>query len=151
MSPQEAAERARVCVIAREWIGTPYHDAGTIKGRNGGTDCAQILRLVYLEAGLIPPIDVPPYSPQFFLHQSAEIYMGRVAEHAREISEAEALPGDVVLYRFGKCYAHGAIIIEPGWPHIIHAYYQAKMVVRGMGLDGALGRPKHVRKYFTRW
>jgi hypothetical protein len=28
--------------------------------------------------------------------------------------------GDIALYRFGRCAAHGAIVV--GWPRLIHAY-----------------------------
>lgn len=149
MSEQE--ERARVCGIAREWIGTPYRDCAEIKGPAGGVDCAKLIKCVFEEAGLVPPIEIPNYSPQWFLHQTAELYMDRVTAHAREITQDQAKPGDIVLYRMGKCYAHGAIIIDPGWPNIIHAFYAARRVVRAHGLEGQLGRPKHVRKFFTRW
>ncbi|HYL49488.1 MAG TPA: hypothetical protein VET84_09005 [Stellaceae bacterium] len=30
------------------------------------------------------------------------------------------LPGDIALWRFGRCFSHGAIVIE--WPVVIHAY-----------------------------
>ena len=147
----EAEQRARVVAEAHTWVGTPYRDMGEVKGPHGGTDCAKLLKLVYHNAGLIPPIEVGAYSPQWFLHQDAELYMGRVKEHAREIAETEAKPGDVVLYKIGRCFAHGAIIIDPGWPAIIHAHVGSRMVVRGRGLDGHLGKPKRERKFFTLW
>jgi cell wall-associated NlpC family hydrolase len=149
MSPQERTERLRVVEEARSWIGTPYHSNARVKG--AGIDCATILLEVYARAGVIENLPTPQYSEQFFLHQAEELYLGHVLKHAREIAEAEAQFGDVVLYKFGKCYAHSAIIIDPGWPHIVHAYYQARMVVRARGFDGPLGRPKHARKFFTRW
>ena len=33
---------------------------------------------------------------------------------------AAPLPADIALWRFGRCFSHGAIVI--GWPIVIHAY-----------------------------
>jgi cell wall-associated NlpC family hydrolase len=37
------------------------------------------------------------------------------------------LPGDIVLYRFGRCISHGAIVLA--WPQIIHAYIRLGVVM----------------------
>lgn len=37
------------------------------------------------------------------------------------------LPGDLVLWRFGRAFAHGAIVAA--WPRIIHAELQARRVL----------------------
>jgi len=134
---------------AREWIGTPYHDHGTVKGRKGGVDCAQLIRLVFRNAGVIEDIHIPYYSPQHFLHSREERYLRTVQSFAREIDEAEALPGDVVLYKLGLAFGHGAIIIDPGWPTIIHAWSQAGCVCRGDGLQEMLGARWRERKFFS--
>jgi hypothetical protein len=152
MDDNEREQRKRVCAIARSWIGTPFADNGEVKGPNGGVDCARLLRLTFVEAGLIESIKIPDYSPQWFLHQSEEKFLVWVMQlGGREIPEAQAIFGDIVVYKMGHCYAHGAIIIEPGWPAIVHSYFQARRVVRSGGLDGQLGRAKHVRKFFSRW
>jgi hypothetical protein len=39
-------------------------------------------------------------------------------QHAIKIS-GPAQPGHVAVYRFGRCYAHGTIVVE--WPWIIRA------------------------------
>ena len=145
-------ERKRVVEIARSWLGTPYHDCACIKGH--GVDCAYLLKAVFEEAGLEAPIDVPTYSPQWFLHRDAELYLNTVMDRAIEIDEAESLPGDVVLYQIGRCFAHGAIIVDPGFPVIIHAYKQAACVCLGEGNGGDLaqiadGKPRP-RRFFTR-
>ena len=147
----EQAERAKVCAIAREWVGTPFRDCAEVKGRNGGVDCAKLIYCVFNEAGKVEKLTIPAYSPQHFLHHADEKFLGWVQSYAHEIPEDQAQPADIVLYKLGKCFSHGAIIIDPGWPNIIHAWFQARMVVRGHGLDGQLGKPTHVRKYFSRW
>lgn len=145
----EAAARARVDALAREWIGTPFHDHGRVKG--AGTDCAQLLLAVYESAGLIPPTDVGHYSPQFFQHHAEERYLGWVQKFAREIPRERAGIGDIVLYHIGKCFAHGAIIVAPGWPAIVHAHAGGKIVRRAFGTSPHLGMPVKDVKFFSLW
>lgn len=145
----EASARARVDAIARTWIGTKFHDHARVKG--GGTDCAQLLLAVYEEAGLIPPTDVGHYSAQFFLHSGDQRYLAWVRKFAREIPLERAGVGDIVLYWIGHCFAHGAIIVAPGWPAIIHAHAGSKIVRRGFGTSPHLGMPVKEMKFFSLW
>ncbi len=148
----EFEARAKVLAVARTWIGTPFHDCAAIKGV--GVDCAQLIKAVFEEAGLVAPFDLPHYSPQWFLHQEAEAFLAHVNERAIEIAAPQARPGDIVMYRFGRCFAHAAIIDEPGFPRIIHAYKQARAVIAGEGDQGDLaeiaetGKPRP-RMFFT--
>lgn len=143
----ETVQRLRIDEVARSWIGTPYHDHGEVKG--AGVDCAKLLLMVYVEAGLIDYVDVGHYSPQFFLHGDEERYLGWVQRFAREIPRDEAKTGDVVLYKIGKVFAHGALIAAPGWPHIVHAHSSARRVRRGFGTAVHLGLPIRDVKWFT--
>lgn len=143
----EAAERSAVVAEARSWIGTPYRHMGRAKGPNGGTDCAQFVWCVFHARGLTPFLPLEPYPPDFMLHQGVERYLTIVLERAREV--AQPRPGDVVLYRVGRLYAHGAIIDEPGWPRIIHPWYAARAVITDDGeAHRLIGRPK---RFFSRW
>lgn len=142
----EADERLAVTNEARKWLGTPYHDGARVRG--AGVDCAMIIAAVFEDAGLEAIGKIEPYSPQWYLHQGDEIYLNKVLERTREITEAESRPADLVLYKFGRCFAHGALIVEPGFPTIIHAFKQAGSVVIGDGTTGHLkDRP---RRFFTR-
>jgi cell wall-associated NlpC family hydrolase len=150
MDPRELHERRRVEAIARSWLGTRYHSHARLKGV--GVDCAQLLIGVYAEAGIIDAFDTGYYSEQFFLHRSEERFLELVTARSREIAEAEAKPADVVLYRFGRCWAHGAIIVSPGWPHaIIHAHSLSGCVMQCGGRDGELADPQRRPRFFTRW
>ena len=61
-------------------------------------------------------------------------------------SVAEPLPGDIVLYKFGRCFSHAGIVIA--WPQIIHSY-RGLGVVYGEGDGGVfVGRD---RKFFSLW
>ena len=153
------AERAAVVAEARAWLRTPYHHMGRVKG--AGVDCATLLAEVYARAGVIAPVAIPYYPPDWHLHRDAERYLGFVLEHAIELgltvrrhcedgalcgASDEAIqsrrsedwiaspraalgarndgafpkPADIALWRFGRCFSHGAIVID--WPLVIHAY-----------------------------
>jgi cell wall-associated NlpC family hydrolase len=98
-------------------LGTPYHHMGRVKC--AGTDCLMMLAEVCEAAGVVPHIEVPFYPADWNLHHGAERYLDGVMRHAIEIS-GPPQPGDVAVFRFGCCYAHGAIVVE--WPRIIHAW-----------------------------
>lgn len=132
----EASERTAVVAEARSWLRTPYHHMGRVKG--AGVDCATLLAEVYARAGVIASVAIPFYPPDWHLHRDAERYLGFVLDHAKELSAASSqlsagdelkaesgqpiapLPADLALWRFGRCFSHGAIVID--WPLVIHAY-----------------------------
>jgi cell wall-associated NlpC family hydrolase len=111
------SERQAVVAEARSWLRTPYHHMGRVKG--GGVDCATLLAEVYARAGVAPALEIPFYPPDWHLHRNAERYLEFILGHAQEIAGLPA-PGDVALWRFGKCFSHGGIVVD--WPLIIHAY-----------------------------
>jgi cell wall-associated NlpC family hydrolase len=111
-----SAQRAAIVAEASSWLRTPYHHQGFMKGV--GVDCAFLLSKVYSAVGLVPDIDPRPYPPDWHMHRDAERYLGWVEKYAHEVQVA--LPGDVIVYKFGRCYAHGGVVVE--WPIIVHAY-----------------------------
>ena len=130
---------------AERWIGTPYHHAARIHGI--ATDCVNLLCAVYEEAGLTEHVEPGFYRPDWMLHRGEELFlMGILEAHLREVSRP--FPGDVALFRYGRCYSHGAIVVE--WPMVIHAF-AGLGVVRGDArrhplLDGG-SRPRAVKFY----
>jgi len=143
MNEHESVKRAAVVTEAQSWLRTPYHHRGRLKGV--GADCAQLPAAVYAACGLIPEPPLDDYPRDWHLHRSAERYMERVTQYASEIF-TDPLPGDFVLYRWGRCFAHGAIVVR--WPHIIHAVI-GEGVVLGDGTSGRLAGRQ--RKTFTLW
>ena len=123
----ELAQRARVVQEALSWQGTPYHHMGRVKG--AGVDCGELLALVYDAAGVTPEIMPAAYNHDWHLHRGEEKYLAIVEAFAHRI-EGPPLPGDIVLYQFGRCISHGAIVVQ--WPQIIHSY-----VGKGVVLDDA--------------
>lgn len=137
--------RNRVVRIALEWLNTPYHPHAKLK--HVGCDCATLLTEVYAEAGVVPPIELEHYSPEFMLHRSEEIYLQTVAKYGREIPIERLGVGDVVVWKFGRCFSHGAIVLE--WPRIIHAVMGRGVLLGDASNDAdLLGRPV---KFFSPW
>lgn len=139
------ADRLRVIEIARSWIKTPFHDGACVKGV--GVDCAHLLSVVYTEAGLVTAVDIKPYSPQFMLHRDQPLF----EEYVRRFGHEVATPGlaDIVLYRVGRSYAHGAIVSTPYPGAIIHAFKTYGFVAE-TGADEADLRGIS-RKFFSLW
>lgn len=139
----EQTARAAVVAAARAWIGTAYHHAADVKG--AGVDCAMLLVRVYCDLGLVPPFDPRPYVRDWMLHRDEERYLGFLLDRARIVSAPK--PGDVILFRFGRCYAHGGIVSATVPLTIVHAFAPAGCVVedrveRNGELAGRLGTAK---------
>jgi len=119
--------REDVIAEALAWEGTPYHSHAAIKGV--GTDCAMYPLAVYRTVGLVPEGPNPEYSPQWMLHRDDEQYLGWVRQYAREIPRKRVEPGDFAIWKFGRCFSHGAIVLD--MPEVIHAVIRGGGVVRG--------------------
>ena len=113
----EHQERQRVVKVARSWLSTPYHSGA--RGKGQGIDCLTLLAEVFTEAGLVPRIPIPYYPHDWHLHKSVERYLDGLLKYTREI-EGPPKPGDIALWKFGRCFSHGAVVIA--WPQVIHAY-----------------------------
>jgi cell wall-associated NlpC family hydrolase len=112
-------QRAAIVAEAKSWQGTPYAEHVHVKGV--GTDCGQILYAIYRACGLLPEVQLPKdYSIQVAQHRASTEYVEFVNRYFREIPEADVQPGDLVLYKLGLAYAHGAVIVA--WPgYVIQA------------------------------
>ncbi len=115
--------REAVIAEALTWIGTPFHHAARVKG--AGVDCLMLLAEVYERAGAAPHVEPPFYVPDWHLHRDAERYMEGLIGYARPIY-GPPLPGDIALFRFGRTFSHGAIVVE--WPRLVHAYWAIGVV-----------------------
>jgi NlpC/P60 family putative phage cell wall peptidase len=111
------SQREAVVAEARSWLRTPYHHLARVKG--AGVDCAQLPLAVYEAAGVIPHQEAA-YAPQWHMHHEEELYVAFVERFAVEIAEAQVQPGDFAIWKFGKTFSHGAIVIDP--PRVIHAW-----------------------------
>jgi cell wall-associated NlpC family hydrolase len=119
MQGRDVHELERLVVEeARQWIGTPYHHHGRLKGI--GVDCANLLCAVYEAAGLVEPIDPGFYDVAWHLHRNAEVFVEWLERAgAREIERPHA--GAVGLWRFGRTYSHGGIFTTADGL-VVHSY-----------------------------
>ena len=131
-------QRQKVIQAAESWMGTPFHHEACVKG--AGADCVSMPANCYNEVEM--SIVVPQHSPQWHLHQKKdgegkeyfhELYLEHlILQGFVEISdnrpnnkpfnpdhyiEAPKQPGDFVVTKLARVYAHGAIIVE--WPWVI--------------------------------
>ncbi len=114
-----ADQRQQVLNAAHAWLRTPYHHQAAVKG--AGADCAMFPLAVYKECGLIPAdYQAPGYSSQWHLHRSEELYLIEVEKLAVEKLTSDIQPADFVIFKFGRTFSHGAIVVK--WPLVIHSY-----------------------------
>ena len=141
----EQQERQSVLDEAATWLGTPHHNGARIKGV--GVDCGQFPIAVYSSLGLMADPKPERYPHDFHLHRDREWYMELADAAGKLLPEGELpKPGDFALYKIGRIYSHGAIIVE--WPRIIHAFV-AVGVIYDVGDQGRLadGKPR----FYTLW
>ena len=154
-SPAEAEGRTAFVNEALSWTGTPFRDCADVKGPKGAVDCAMLMVRAAVDTGRIAAFDPRPYSPRWHLHQTEEKFVDILeALGAREVDAPRV--GDVVVWRFGKTFSHGGILINS--VEVVHAYYAAGMVLTSR-LDEPLLQflplsgckvPRGVR-YFSLW
>lgn len=108
--------REAVIKEARSWIGTPFHHASRIKGV--GVDCAQFLIAVYSSVNVVADFLPKDYPRDWHLHSSDERFLNYASNKARLVKDPQ--PGDFMVMRFGRCYSHGAIVLNAR--EVIHAF-----------------------------
>ena len=146
----EASQRAAVVAEARRWIGTPYHSSADVRGH--GVDCGMLIVRVFVDTGLVPAFDPRPYPPDWHLHRSEEKYLGFVFDRCHEITMADVGLGDVVVFRYGRCHAHGGIVtvLEP--LTVVHAFSPARAVVEEpVARNATLNDAKRDPRAFSFW
>ena len=126
--------RPAIVAEAMTWLGTPYHHRARLKG--AGVDCAQILVAVFAALGLIDDFEPAEYPRDWMLHRDEDRFRDEIRKRADQIEMAYVAPGDIALYLVGKCFAHGAIVID--WPLVIHADSRLGKVTLAEGDQGWL-------------
>lgn len=109
----------QVAASAREWLGTPWHHQGRLKGV--GVDCAGVVLGVARDLGL----------SEFNMTGYGHRPDGRELEalcysHMTPVPPADARPGDVLLIEVDNQPQHLAIVTDAG---MVHAYAPLRRVV----------------------
>lgn len=144
----ESGMRAAIVAEAKSWLRTPYRDGQMVKG--AGTDCGRGLIGIYAGAGAIEAFDTGYYNMQHHLHSNEEQYLNFVLRFAKEI-EGPPLPGDIVMFKLGRCFSHGGVVID--WPKIIHTIRPAGTIYENVErcVIGGRALAKLPRKYLSLW
>lgn len=115
-----AAGRAAVIAHARACLGTRFRHQGRLPGV--GLDCVGLIVHVVRAMGI---------GDYDYIHYGRLPYGGTLEHHLGKagltvIDQAQALPGDVLLFKFDAAPQHVAIMTGHG---MIHAYLLARRVV----------------------
>ncbi|AYO81574.1 hypothetical protein [Methylobacterium brachiatum] len=144
----EAEGRSALIREARRWIGTPYHPGADLRG--AGVDCGMLIVRVFVDAGLVPPFDPRPYPQDWHLHRDDERYLGFVFDRAAEVARPE--PGDVIVFRYGRAYAHGGIVTAAEPLTLVHAFSPAQAVIEEpLARNSVLAEPGRNPRFFSLW
>lgn len=143
----EAEQRAAVVAEAMSWVGSKWHHAADVKGV--ATDCAMLIVRVFVDTGIVPPFDPRPYSPAWFLHRGEEKFMEIVLQCGAHEIAGPPKPGDLALWKVGRLFAHGSIVIE--WPLVVHAYASAGRVVTQDVTQLQIDPVKNPVRFFSKW
>lgn len=125
LTTPERSARAVVVAAARAWRGTPYHHMADVKGV--GCDCAMIFVRVFCDLGLVPMFDPRPYTNDWFNHRGEEKFLSFVPPGAFPVEKPDL--GDVIVFKYGRCFSHGGIVTKTEPLTIVHAYAPARRVV----------------------
>lgn len=152
----EIDQRVAVVREARRWVGTPFHHHANVIG--AGIDCAHLLLEAHCGAGLAPRFDAGAYPHDWHMHRDEERFLAKLEEYLHRIDEDErsigerpaefrARPGDVLIWRYGRTFSHGAICSL--WPMIIHASFPARSCLEESVMGGILEeRPMRVYSFW---
>lgn len=99
-----------------------------------------LLCAVFEDVGLVSPIDPGRYPVSWHLHQSEERYMAALDARANRTDHPR--PGDIALFRFGRCFSHAAIVVDGS--RVVHAYNrhgQGRVVFGSLAMKPLGDRP----------
>ena len=134
MTPEQ---RQAVIDEARSWLRTPYRSNARLKG--AGADCAMLPLDVYASVLGLPTVPIPAYQAEWHLHHDVEVYLDTVrALGGIEVQAPQ--PGDFALWRVGRVYSHGAIVVD--WPNVIHAVNPSGVILASAATDALLMRAR---------
>lgn len=112
---------------AERWIGTPYRHQGSTRGV--GCDCLGLIRGVWRALYGAEPEAPGPYGADWAERGGGERLIAAAERHFLGVGGlADALPGDVVLFRFRPHYPAKHVGILADADHFIHAYEQAAVI-----------------------
>ncbi|MEX6505614.1 NlpC/P60 family protein [Jiella sp. M17.18] len=121
-----SGRRSAALTAARGWLGTPYRHQGSRKGV--GCDCLGLVRGVWRDLYGAEPEAAGPYAASWAVVGGDDRLLEAARRNLDTVATADAMPGDVVLFRWkiGAPATHCGILDEGG--RLIHAYEGAAVV-----------------------
>ncbi len=112
--------RAQLLEEARRWLGTPYRHQGSRRGV--GCDCLGLLRGIWRAIYGDEPEAVPAYSPDWAEARSDDPLLAAARRHMIEIDIGQAVPGDLLVFRWRRHLPAKHLGIMAEGEMMIHAY-----------------------------
>jgi NlpC/P60 family putative phage cell wall peptidase len=105
--------RAAIVVLARGWLGTPYHHQASTCGV--GVDCIGLVRGIYRALYGREPEPLPGYSRDWAEVAGTEALLRAAARHLTPVRPGEARRGDVLIFRYRARHVakHTGILASP--------------------------------------
>ncbi len=124
--------RELVVKTALDWLGTPYHHQGSLKGV--GVDCIGLVRGVYKELyGFDPETKTPRYSPSWGDSTKDELLLRAASTHLARPDYEGWKAGDVLVFRVKNAVSakHCGIVIDDS--RMIHAVQNRETIITSVG------------------
>ena len=118
--PPGPADPAEVIAIARDWLGTPYHDQASLRGV--GCDCLGLARGIWRALHGPEPFQIPPYSRDWGETGAREVLAEGAARVMLPVAPEDRQPGDLLIFRMRPTAIakHLGVLTEP--EQFLHAY-----------------------------
>lgn len=102
--------REAILSEVRRWIGTPYHHQASCIG--SGVDCIGLVRGVWRHLYGSEPQKLPGYGRDWSEASGNERMLDAARRHFREVAPSDAMPGDVLIFRYRPGYVakHAGIL-----------------------------------------
>jgi NlpC/P60 family putative phage cell wall peptidase len=112
--PDRAFAPDEVVLLARGWIGTPYHHQASRRGV--GTDCLGLIRGIWRELYGCEAQKPVPYTRDWSAGAGEETLLAAARRHLIEQPSDAILPGRVLVFRYraGMAAKHCGIATERG-------------------------------------
>lgn len=119
--------REKILAEAMSWVGTPYRHQGSRKGV--GCDCLGLVRGIWRNVYGAEPEEAGAYSPDWAETGGKDRLLEAARRHAVEKLIADAVPGDLIVFRWRPQHAAKHLGILTGDNEFLHAYEgQAVMI-----------------------
>ena len=88
---------------------------------------------------ILPPLQLPPQAGGEQETAAAPALLRDAGAGSEDAIADLVQAGDVALFRFGRCFSHGAIVVD--WPTVIHAWHVGGVMLTDVKQPLLVSRP----------